>query len=102
MSNTLLWAQVNPLETNFGCCALMNSRGGLPFGCCMLMNSRGKVLLSSVCYILYFFPDICQLRLDFDNFDIVETTTGCVISTPFPFHFLVFEELDTWSIQISS
>ena len=26
--------------------------------------------------VLYFFPDICQLRLDFDNFDIVETTTG--------------------------
>ena len=26
--------------------------------------------------MLYFFPEICQLRLDFDNFDIVETTTG--------------------------
>ena len=25
---------------------------------------------------IYFFPDICQLRLDFDNFDIVETTAG--------------------------
>ena len=22
------------------------------------------------------FPEICQLRLDFDNFDIVETTAG--------------------------
>ena len=26
--------------------------------------------------MLYFFPEICQLRLDFDNFDIVETTAG--------------------------
>ena len=27
-----------------------------------------------MCFII--FPEICQLRLDFDNFDIVETTTG--------------------------
>ena len=27
-----------------------------------------------MCFII--FPAICQLRVDFDNFDIVETTTG--------------------------
>ena len=38
-----------------------------------------------ICRCFLIFSEICQLRLDFDNFDIVETTTGCVISTPFPF-----------------
>ena len=26
--------------------------------------------------VLFFFLEICQLRLDFDNFDITETTAG--------------------------
>ena len=59
-------------------------------------NGPNDVLEMTISRCFIIFSDICQLRLDFDNFDIVETTTGCVISTPFPLYFLV---LGCWELS---
>ena len=39
-------------------------------------NNLSQIISAVVTFFLSFFTEICQLRLDFTNFDIVETTLG--------------------------